>query len=721
MSITIRSTRLIFSLLILLKTVISYSQTQTSAVYVSSDGKPGNTGTKNSPISLDALKDYIEKADGSADLTVYLRGGTYYLHESLTFISSMSDTVRQIHFTNYADEKVTIAGSKMLDVSKFKLVSDQQVLQRLDAGAKGRVYETDLQEQNVPDYGKRVQHGAHSISPAPLELFYNNASLTVARWPNSGFASIGMVLDHGSNPAKGEKDQRGAKFVFENDRLNRWKNARNAWLNGYFSYGYTDDNLQVDTIDPANKTIRVRQASGYAVFSTDDSSTGSLKNARAIRGFYIYNLLEELDTAGEWYLDEGTNKLYVWPPDNKISLAHIEVSMLNDPLVVLFNTRNFSFKGIEFAFSRGTGLQAQSTVNTSITNCTFDNLGIVAITTFNQYNNQIKKFLYPSSGKPNKPARSYNTNLLVQSCTIYNTGTGAIILEGGDRINLTAANNIIDNCEIYNFSRINTTYCPAISLTGVGNKITHCYIHDAPSQAILFYGNNHTISYNHFKHVTYYGTDIGAIYTGRDLSVAGNLVCYNFFDNIKSDRMDGSISSIYLDDGSSGTEVDNNIFYEACSSGTYHYGAVHINGGGNNVFRNNYFIDCKQAFSNSQWNDQQWRAFITNPANLSRFTPEVNIRSDIYMKRYPELAKMADSNSIAPRYNYTINTLAFNVGKFSVGSSFVDKNAFITNEDPGFADAPKANFTLIKYPEVLKAANDWKPIPFSQIGLRKNQ
>jgi hypothetical protein len=67
---------------------------------------------------------------------------------------------------------------------------------------------------------------------------------------------------------------------------------------------------------------------------------------------------------------------------------------------------------------------------------------------------------------------------------MYHLGSGGMVLSGGKRKTLEPGNNIVKNCEIFKYNRRNKTYCAGIKIYGVGNKVRHCYIHDAPHQAI---------------------------------------------------------------------------------------------------------------------------------------------------------------------------------------------------------------------------------------------
>jgi hypothetical protein len=77
----------------------------------------------------------------------------------------------------------------------------------------------------------------------------------------------------------------------------------------------------------------------------------------------------------------------------------------------------------------------------------------------------------------------------VVSCDIYDTGEYGIILGGGDRKMLAPGRNYAVNNDIHHFGRWVRTYRPAVFLYGVGNRVAHNRMHDAPHTA-LFWGND---------------------------------------------------------------------------------------------------------------------------------------------------------------------------------------------------------------------------------------
>jgi hypothetical protein len=631
--------------------------------YVAPNGQQGNPGTIDRPFQRpEQALQAVSGLSGATNATIYVRAGSYPFKQTLTVTGTGAGDSKHITITNYQSEKVSFTGSQKLDPGKFVVVSDGNILKRLPSVARGKVYQIDLKAAGVNDFGRMAPHGYKNVLPSPLELFYNGKTLPLARYPNEGFLPIGEVSDHGDN-----KTHRGAVFQTDDSHIRNWGTADQAWVCGYFANGYSDDNMQVASFDGGSRTIHTKDPALYGVYSSTDVSTNILKNAKGVRGFYVYNLLEELDQPGEWFLDAPTGILYLWPADNAITTADVEVSMLRTPILTATNTSNFTVKGITFAYGRTTGISLDGTTGTIISDCVFNGLGTVGITT---------------AGPDNKPLG--NTGLFIRACTFEHTGTGGVILVGGVRKTLTPGNDIVDNCTFTDYSRRNLTYCPAVWLIGVGNQVTHCDIQDAPGQAIIFYGNDLVIAYNHIKHVLYHITDAGAVYTGRDPSTTGNSITSNYFENIGSD-LGASTTAIYLDDGTSGTEVDNNIFDKCGTGGTYNFGAVHINGGTENTLKNNQFIDCQRAYSHTPWKDQDWKDLISNPGKRSN--PDIDMRSDVFLKKYPYLKAIDDTVNLAKRENHTYNTVMVRTPELGDGQGMVNNNAVKSDAAQGVSEA----------------------------------
>ena len=454
----------------------------------------------------------------------------------------------------------------------------ESILERLPSEARGKVLVIDLKKEGVSDWGTLKQHGFGTVpEPAPLELFINGMSQTLARYPNEGILKIGKVFDKGSIPRDGDFSNRGPEFGYEYDRAERWKYAKDIWLHGKFSYGFNDDNLEIEKIDYVKKSFKIRQPHIYGVMPSvppDSHDTAGL----AYRGYYAYNLLEEIDQPGEYYLDRKTGKLYLYPPSLP-EQSDIEVSLLEFPFISILNSNGIKIKGIHFTYARGMGIYLERSYDITVESCRFSNLGTVAISTGEPLKDNKQDLDIDFGPRQYLIKDGEFKNITISNCLVANTGTGGLILHGGDRRSLEPGNNLVYNCEFHNTDRINYTYSPAIKMNGVRNIVRNCYFHDMHHQAIYFNGNDNIIEYNKFEKICTDAHDMGAIYTCRNPSARGTLIQYNYFFNILPNDNEASISGIYFDDGSGGNDVKNNFFYRVGNPGKFNcFAAIFSNG-----------------------------------------------------------------------------------------------------------------------------------------------
>ena len=521
--------------------------------YISPMGSDQNPGTFEQPFStLKKAKDAILNNKTEATRFIILfREGSYHFDNSVVFDEANSIPIL---IESYKGEKVVFSGGVNLPSAAFHVVTDKNTIKRFRPEARGKVFEFDLAANNVSYDSSLTRTGfAHDIQPSSCVLFFNDKYQTLARWPNDGKLAIGEVLDMGTKP-RWEKDvpPRGAIFRYDYDRAKLWSKADDIWLYGIFSNGYSDDNIQVDSFDLKKKILKTVQPHVYGVYSSKDSSTWDVATSRHLRGYYVYNLLEEIDQPGEYFIDRKQGKLYFWPPSS-IQNANITLSQMTQPFLIFHNTSNITVKGIAFECSRGMGIYMDYVSDIKVDSCTFHNLGLLAVSIGEKYHS-VKSPLQ----KTDPTDKIVNKNNKIVNCTISNTGSGALHVEGGDRVQLTTANNTIDNCDISDYCKVNHAGVSAVTLEGVGNSIKHCHIHDAPNMAVFLRGNNHLIEYNHFEKVSTESSDAGAVYAGRNPSAQGTVIRYNFFDSII--QYENMVCAIYLDDGTSGYRIYSNVF-----------------------------------------------------------------------------------------------------------------------------------------------------------------
>ena len=77
---------------------------------------------------------------------------------------------------------VSITGGQSIAPCNFTRFIDEQILRRLTQKAVSHVWQADLAALGIRDYGKHQQYGhGLTVCPAPLELFFKAAPMTLAR------------------------------------------------------------------------------------------------------------------------------------------------------------------------------------------------------------------------------------------------------------------------------------------------------------------------------------------------------------------------------------------------------------------------------------------------------------------------------------------------------------------------------------------------------------
>src|SRR5262249_47582528 len=143
------------------------------------------------------------------------------------------------------------------------------------------------------------------------------------------------------------------------------------------------------------------------------------------------------------------------------------------------------------------------------------------------------------------------------------TADDGVVVSGGDRPSLTRGDDFVENSHIHDYGRWDWMYKAGVTMSGVGNHVTHNKIHDAPHNGVLFFGTNDAdVSFNEISNVCSITADAGAIYSGRDWGARGDKVDANYVHDLSSSLtglFSVSIAGIYLDDCLSGVEVKGNI------------------------------------------------------------------------------------------------------------------------------------------------------------------
>jgi len=658
-------------------------------LFVAPNGRDANPGTLAAPFAtLERARDAIRgmKQRGplpAGGVTVMVRAGTYERTETFALDGQDSGTPdAPVVYRAYGNEEVRLVGGKAIAAGAFKAVSDAVALKRLDPSARGKVLAADLEALGITDYGKvpLKYRGAARMS----ELFFDDQRMPLARWPNEGWATIGKIVKKGSVPRSGDKSNKPGAFQYKGDRGARWAKAKDMWLHGYWCFDWYDEVIKVGSIDTATRTITFAAPHYYGIRQGNPSP----------RRYRAINLIEELDSPGEYYIDREAGLLYFWPP-KALDRARAVLSTLHAPVVTITNAEHVTLRGLTVEACVGTGIRINAGRAHRILACTVRNTGMSGIEV--------------SGGEKHR----------VDACNIHDTGTQGLVLKGGDRRKLIAAGHEAVNNHIYRFSRRQQTSAYAIRVRGVGNRVAHNLIHDAPHQAIGLGGNDHVIEYNVIHHVCMETDDCGAFYMGRNPSDRGSVIRYNFWHHIGSPMGHGN-NAVYFDDGDGGQTVLGNIFFRCGEPGKGNMAAIFCHGGHDNLMENNVFIACKRAIGASPWNDRRWMAQLRGKTYQTRLLHEVDITKPPYTTRYPQLVGFMDYKPGTKRMNRAVRNVSVMCGEFIWGN-YEQQDNFVTKEDPGFVDIAGGKFVLRPDSVVFKKIPGFQPIPFEKMGLYQDE
>ena len=544
--------------------------------YVSTKGSDDNDGSFSAPFKT------IKKASGAVEklvssgtkkyekITVAVMAGEYAESDILFDEKGSGSEGTPVTYTAYGDGEVIVNGGMTLKSEDFENVSGEAA-ERLNKDVVNNVKILDLSKYNltVDDYGKLKSVGGFTTEKyydgaaevTACELFFNNSRMELAKYPNEGNLKEGEVLDKSDcyepNPPGPtdetwleRRNQRGGTFVMDDETYNRvksWKTTENVWVFGYFFWDWADMSTPIAKIDDSQKSLTTKYCSKYGF------REGGI--------YHFYNVLEELDAPGEYYIDRENNILYFYPPED-LKESDVMLSVTDKNIFTFSEKAQYiSINGITIQGTRGNavGMLGQ---NCSLTNCNIKNAAGVGV--------EMK-----------------GMNNTIQSCEINAIGKDGIILESGDRETFTYGNNVVDNNSIHDYGEVQKSAVAAVTLVGIGNKISHNEIYNAPQTAIHFTGNENIIEYNNIHDVVLQSSDAGAIYTGFNYSTYGNVVRYNSIYNIGSG--DFTPNAIYFDENTSGQTAYGNVLINIPGY------AFLIGGGRDNKVTDNLIINAQKG------------------------------------------------------------------------------------------------------------------------------
>ena len=647
-------------------------------VYVAPAGDDANPGTREKPLAT------VEKAvgamRGAGGGTVWVGPGEYCLTQGIVFDARHGGTSEQpLALRGTQPGQVRLSGSRT--VKNFRALSAEEAKPLVSSEAKVHIVVADLKSQGFPPL---AQMSAHCRAHGCEEVVFNDLPMQSARWPNEGFAEFSEVIDSGASAITHwdiRTVYRPGAFRFPGDRPKRWDFGRGVWLHGFWCYEYWDSVLKAATYNPESGELRFAAKDAFGI--------GSPWKKNAKHPFYALHVFEELDTPGEYYLDRQNNRLFFWPPGD-VTNTPVRLTLCSKPLIQASGVTNLVIRDLILENGRGSGVLINNSQHCSVENCLIRNMGRQGI-------------------------ELNGSHLGALRCEVTQTAAGGISVAGGDRKTLTRAECSVVGCHIHHTGRLDWDGGRAVFVNGCGNRVANNLIHDGPSGAVRYKGNDHLFEFNDVYNFCSLYRDVGVFYTGRDWASQGNVVRWNYIHNVSTNNS----QAFYLDDCDSGDTITGNIVFRGGKRG------VIVGGGRDNTIRGNVFIDMAIGI---HVDARGPKGIVFNKAdswNMLAKCEELDYLSPLWKKRYPRLARTMEEDPLQPLGNVLHENIMIGCKQPFDLKVRTDKQWLDLANNPQWelADFPgllgegtPAKLDLSKVPSIWMNVSGFEPIPVEKIG-----
>ena len=605
-------------------------------------------------------------------------------------------------------------GAKRLPQAGWRPVTDESVLKRLRPEARSKAMMFDLKSIGISKF--------MTLPPRfdawwYEELYSGPDTLTLARYPNDGWLRIESVVDSGREagkfrPGKYGKAIRPGTFVYSpDDSFARWDVSKGIYMHGYWSWEWSTETLVVDSIDVARREVHLGGIHRYGIGNPQKSYT--IK-----RRYYVYNLLEEMDVPGEWYIDRTNAVLYAISRSE--GLGDMKLAVRKLPLLSVKGAKFVTVEGVKFLYSAALFAEVIDSEDVVLSRC---------------------EMAFGSAGGI-KVKGGFRCE--VRDCDVHDLAFYGIRVTGGDRKTLTPSGHRVTGCEVHHAGRrvMNGGVC--IGMGGCGGRVDHNYIHDMPYIALSYGGNDHVIEFNEVAFAMMEAADGGGMYTGRDWGSQGNVIRCNYLHHFGAAGIEwkrahgqkiefepikigghGMLMGVYLDDCASGDTVTNNLFF-AAGCGLF------VGGGRDNKMRDNLvmnFVNAAYVDARGVWAIDDRPGLdpeANNGFNMLAKIERWDYTNEPWASRYPALARILENDPKWPMGTEFTGNVAVGCGSFMqpkcFGTTPKAEGRVVIRDNIELPATllegvdPKAVQDL---PEFRRAAPRFPRIPVEEIGPRR--
>jgi len=283
-----KNSRFLLPLTVLL---LCFSQLYGRTFYVATGGDDNNPGTIDKPFATltkarDAVRAF-KKQEPEGDITVFIRAGTYKIHETVVFGPEDSGSKNQrIIYAAYKNETPIFSSGQR--ITNFKKLKDYP--EHLPPVARGNVWVADVPQTKGGRWRFHVLFDGDKMLPRARGKGFKPLGEPPEEWWRGVFASI----------------EEKSVFRFPKGTLKNWQNLDDVEIR-VFPAGYTMNMLGLASVDEETQTARTTVQATYPI----------LPWPWDVPSVWVENVLEALDEPGEWVLDTHKGKLYLWPKGNE--------------------------------------------------------------------------------------------------------------------------------------------------------------------------------------------------------------------------------------------------------------------------------------------------------------------------------------------------------------------------------------------------------------------
>lgn len=515
-----------------------------------------------------AVRKLLQDQTEPRGVRVSVRGGIYYLDETLTFGPEDSGTQQApVTYVAAAGETVVLSGGRRLTSGRWGEIRGH------------RAWMVDIPAVKQDDWRFR-------------QLFVNGTRRPRTRIPSQGEYRIeslpGYTGDFLRSPTK--------QFVYAaGDIEPTWRNLRDVEIVAITRW--QDNRLPIESVDATTRTVTFDRPSLFALLANDRPGP-----------YWVENVFEALGSPGQWYLDRSGGLLICLPlPGEDLSTAEIVAPRLERLLTVVGRPGNpvhdLHFEGLLFAHAEwqppadyASSLQAGIEVPGAILfdfaeRCSLVGGGIEHI---GNYGVEVNVGCQDVEISHNRITDVGAGGIRVGHFFSWETdGSGQLTKRGAERKaampegphsrRITVADNDIAHC-----GRVTPEAVGIFVGDNAENKVIHNHIFDVFYSGISVgsvqdFGpceaTANLIEYNHLHDIGQSMlSDLGAIYT---CSTRESLVRYNVIHGVS--RRDYGGWGIYLDEGSHDVVVEKNLVFHCQDGGLFVHHARNIRSE-NNIF-----------------------------------------------------------------------------------------------------------------------------------------